>query len=254
MLLPVILAGGVGSRLWPLSRDLYPKQLLSLIGEQSLLQATVARALQIPTVHHLIVVCSQQYQFLVKEQMEALQETYSLTFDLILEPTGRNTAPALALAAFRAVELHHALLLALPADHLIGNSSAFAHQLQEIIPHIDNKLVTFGVKPDYPETGYGYIEVDDAKSHEKILAIKRFVEKPDRATAEAYCQQKTYYWNSGIFLYQPSSYLAELKTYAPDVLSVCEQAWTQKTHQSESIYLDPAIPSTMRLWKKRILL
>ncbi len=240
-LVPVILAGGVGSRLWPLSRDLYPKQLLSLIGEQSLLQATVARALQIETVSHIIVVCSQQYQFLVKEQLDALQEIYPVTFDLILEPMGRNTAPALALAALRALELNHSLLLALPADHLIGNSSSFAEQLQAIMPYIGDNLLTFGVKPDYPETGYGYIEVDDAQPSAKIFPIKRFVEKPDLVSAESYCQQKTYYWNSGIFLYQPASYLAELKTYAPDVLAVCEQVWTQKTHQAESIYLDASL-------------
>lgn len=239
--IPVILAGGVGSRLWPLSRDLYPKQLLSLIGEQSLLQATVARALQIPATNHVIVVCNQQYQFLVKEQLEALQAIHPITFDLILEPVGRNTAPALALASKRVMELDpNALLLALPADHLIGNAATFAEQLAQITPHTKNKLVTFGVKPSYPETGYGYIEADHTASTQVVYPIKRFVEKPNRETAEGYYASGNYYWNSGIFLYTPATYLAELKQYMPDVLDVCKQVWTQKASQAESIYLDPA--------------
>jgi mannose-1-phosphate guanylyltransferase/mannose-6-phosphate isomerase len=240
MILPVILAGGIGSRLWPLSRDLYPKQLLSLIGEQSLLQATVARALQIPDVSHVLVVCNVQYQFLVQEQLDALKARYPVTFDLILEPVGRNTAPALTLAAWRAVALKKQMLLALPADHLIGDAQLFAQQLQNIIPHIDHQLLTFGIKPDYPETGYGYIEVDDSASETNMFSIKAFVEKPDKPTAAKYCEQTNFYWNSGIFLYRPDSYLAEIKAHAADVFTACEHAWSKKTQVAESIYLDHA--------------
>jgi mannose-1-phosphate guanylyltransferase len=240
MLIPVILAGGVGSRLWPLSRDLYPKQLLSLIGEQSLLQATVTRVLQIPNVTHVIIVCNQQYQFLVQEQLEALQQTYNVTFDLILEPMGKNTAPALALAALRAAEFaaNDPFLLALPADHLIEDTAAFANQLQQILPKVGNKLLTFGIKPHYPETGYGYMEVSDLNPAGGISAIKRFIEKPDIARAETYCKQAGYYWNSGIFLYRTSSYLSELQRYSPDILACCQEVWAHNQQQSESIYLD----------------
>jgi len=245
MLIPVILAGGVGSRLWPLSRDLYPKQLLTLIGEQSLLQATVARVLNIPDVPHVIVVCNQQYQFLVEEQLDALRQLYpQVTFDLILEPIGKNTAPALALAALRTAEFPDALLLSLPADHLIEDPIAFAEQIQHILPLVDSTLVTFGIRPDYPETGYGYIEVDPGHEKDDVIPIIRFVEKPDLETAQTYCQQKNYYWNSGIFLYKGAVYLEELNLYAPEVLQICEQVWLQRRHQSNSIYLDADIYKT----------
>lgn len=221
MITPVIMAGGSGSRLWPLSRQLHPKQFLPLTGELSMLQETLKR---LTSLEHLapVVICNEEHRFLVAEQLRQLDIEES---HILLEPEGRNTAPAIALAALKVVEQDpEALLLVLAADHLIKDIPAFqksvehAHQLAE-----QGQLVTFGVVPTHAETGYGYIQ-RGAGQGDIGFRVKRFVEKPDRATAEDYLGTGDYYWNSGMFLFRASRYLEELEAFQPAMVAACRAA------------------------------
>lgn len=223
MVVPVIIAGGTGSRLWPLSRELYPKQFLQLDGEMTMLQATVNRLEQLDCAKPLVI-CNEDHRFLVAEQLRHLGK---LANNIILEPAGRNTAPAIALAALTALQTasdsEDPLLLALAADHVIRDESAFITSVQQAITHAeDGKLVTFGIVPTHPETGYGYIR----RGSELCggFTVAQFVEKPDVATAREYLACGEYYWNSGMFLFRASRYLAELKAFRPDIHSACVQA------------------------------
>lgn len=236
MLTPVILAGGVGSRLWPLSRDLYPKQLLSITGGKSLLQTTLLRALQIPDADRIVIVCSQPYQFLIEEQLDDLKTPFYLPIELILEPVAKSTAPALALAALHVKNHPGSLMLALPADNLLDDATVLFQKIEKVKHSVQQSLLTFGVKPTYPETGFGYIEVDDSGS--EVVPINNFVEKPELATAEFFCQQHNYYWNSGIFLFDPEIYLSELRRYAADIFTACERAWSGKTIRGKGILVN----------------
>lgn len=241
MLLPVILSGGAGSRLWPLSRELYPKQLLALCGEQTMLQQTVARLDGLADVAPPLVVCNEEHRFMVAEQLRALGCGWS---GLILEPVGRNTAPAVAVAALQATAGGaDPLLLVLPADHLIADTDSFRAVVEQALPVAEaGHLVTFGIVPDAPETGYGYIRAgkplacgqgtprptphaSGPTNASTAYAVEAFVEKPDRATAEGYLAAGGYYWNSGMFLFRASSYLAELERHDPDMLAACRAAW-----------------------------
>ncbi|MFM5066341.1 mannose-1-phosphate guanylyltransferase/mannose-6-phosphate isomerase [Aeromonas caviae] len=222
-LLPLIMAGGSGSRLWPLSRELYPKQFLNLDGKFTMLQTTVQRLKGLPCLPPLVI-CNEEHRFLVAEQ---LREINQLANNIILEPAGRNTAPAIALAALTAQqtasEIEDPLLLVLAADHVIRDETAFIASVQQAIPHAEaGKLVTFGIVPTHAETGYGYIrrgaELNEA------FAVAQFVEKPDMATANEYLASGEYYWNSGMFLFRASRFLAELKTFRPDIHAACVQA------------------------------
>ncbi len=220
--LPVILAGGSGSRLWPLSRENYPKQLLPLIGHHSMLQESILRTQNIPNVLPPVIVCNKNYRFIIAEQMLELGIENPI---LLLEPVGRNTAPAIALVAHLTQQLYpdnQPVLLILPADHLINEVHIFADAVSKALT-LANKsaLVTFGIKPDYPETGYGYINSGE-KISESFYKIAKFVEKPDQKTAEQYCQTGEYYWNSGMFLFSAASYLAELNLYRPDIANACQ--------------------------------
>ncbi|HEX2494584.1 MAG TPA: mannose-1-phosphate guanylyltransferase/mannose-6-phosphate isomerase, partial [Steroidobacter sp.] len=230
MLIPVILSGGSGTRLWPLSRELYPKQLLPLVGKGTMLQETLARVADIESVAAPIIVCNESHRFLVAEQM--LQKKIKPKA-IILEPVGRNTAPAAAIAAMAAMADSSSggkapldpLLLILPADHVIRDVEAFrsaVHVGQKAAE--EGKLVTFGVVPTKPETGYGYIR--RAESAGAVYPIARFVEKPDLATARQYVESKEYYWNSGMFLFRASTLLDELRSLAPDIYNACTQAFT----------------------------
>ncbi|HWI41510.1 MAG TPA: sugar phosphate nucleotidyltransferase, partial [Verrucomicrobiae bacterium] len=212
MITPVILAGGTGTRLWPLSRELYPKQLLSLVTENSMLQETVRRVTARGDFAAPILVCNDEHRFIVAEQLrrEGVEPQ-----SIILEPVGRNTAPAVAIAALEALQAgDDPLLLVLPADHLIADVAAFhAGVAQGAAGAAQGMMVTFGIVPASPETGYGYIKAAGGGSG--VLPVETFVEKPDLATAERYVASGEFYWNSGMFMFHARSFLAELERHAP---------------------------------------
>lgn len=224
MLLPIIMAGGIGSRLWPMSRELYPKQFLTLHGKQSMLQETLTRLEGLDTRDPLVI-CNEEHRFLVAEQ---LRQIHRLAGNIILEPVGRNTAPAIALAALSAVAAgDDPILLVLAADHVFDNIDAFHQAVNRALPFADDgRLVTFGIVPSGPETGYGYIQRGAMAEGGlgKAFNVGRFVEKPDRATAEGYVASGEYYWNSGMFMFRANQYLAELGKFRPDILAACKKA------------------------------
>ncbi|WP_297791953.1 mannose-1-phosphate guanylyltransferase/mannose-6-phosphate isomerase [uncultured Marinobacter sp.] len=222
MICPVVMAGGTGSRLWPLSRQLNPKQFLALTDEnQTMLQATVSRLDGI-TVANPVLICNEEHRFLAAEQMRAIGREQSR---IILEPVGRNTAPAIALAAMVLQEAgDDPLMLVLAADHLIEDVAAFHQSIEQAIPLAEEgKLVTFGIVPVKAETGYGYIQ-QGAGLAGGGAAVKAFVEKPDEETARQYLASGDYLWNSGMFLFRASRYLDELKAHRPDIYEACKAA------------------------------
>ncbi len=216
---PVILAGGTGSRLWPLSRELYPKQVISLTGDLSLLQTTVQRIAKIDNVKAPIIVVGEEHRFMTKSQIEELGLYDS--FQILLEPVGKNTAPAICGAAQFIAEQGNEddVMLVLPADHLIMKTDVFvdAVMVAEKLA-LGGSLVTFGITPSHPETGYGYIKKGQG------VSVEKFVEKPDRATAEAYLAEGGYFWNSGMFAFTPKTLLGEMKQYAVDVVECMSRA------------------------------
>jgi len=217
MLFPVIMAGGSGSRLWPLSRQLNPKQFLPLAdAELSMLQATIKRLEGLDTALPRLI-CNEQHRFLAAEQLRQLGMEQA---SILLEPVGRNTAPAIALAALQAsVEENDPILLVLAADHLIQDVPAFHDSIRTALPLATaGKLVTFGIVPTHPETGYGYIE-RAAPTGNGGFAVSRFVEKPDLATAQEYLFSGRYFWNSGMFMFRASRYLEELGRFQPEILA-----------------------------------
>ncbi|MGF6476551.1 mannose-1-phosphate guanylyltransferase [Pantoea dispersa] len=224
MILPVIMAGGTGSRLWPLSRELYPKQFLRLYGEHSMLQETITR-LKGLNVSEPLVICNEQHRFLVAEQLRNIGQ---LSKNIILEPVGRNTAPAITLAALNAItQGEDPLLLVLAADHVIGNQKAFHRAVQDAIPYAEQgMLVTFGIVAAEPETGYGYIQrgASLGSGNPPVFRVHRFVEKPDLPTALQYLESGEYYWNSGMFLFHASRFLEEMSQFRPDILAACKIA------------------------------
>jgi mannose-1-phosphate guanylyltransferase/mannose-6-phosphate isomerase len=221
-LIPVILCGGSGTRLWPLSREAYPKQFLRLLGRDSLLQQTMKRLTGIEQIGPAILVSNESSRFIVAEQ---LREIGIDNAHFLLEPQRRNTAPAIAAAALHALaDGADPLLLVLPSDHVIKNHDAFCtaiHFARQAAMHGD--LVTFGIKPTGPETGYGYIRAASSESG-AVQPVLEFVEKPNRATAEQYIASGNYYWNSGMFLFRASRYLEELTLYQPEIVEACRQA------------------------------
>jgi len=238
---PVILSGGAGTRLWPLSRELYPKQLLPLTGERTMLQETVRRLDGLdaggePSAQHRdvadpIIVCNTEHRFLVAEQVRALDKNSRA---IILEPVGRNTAPALTLAALSVASSgDDPLLLVMPADHVIQDIEGFHSAVNQGAELAEvGYLVTFGIVPTAPETGYGYVKVGDAlreneeggASHRPFL-VDAFVEKPDPATARQYLEAGDYLWNSGMFMMRASVWLGEIQRRRPDILEACSKAW-----------------------------
>lgn len=228
MLIPVILAGGSGTRLWPLSRKSYPKQFLKLFGEHTMLQQTLLRLQGVADLADPIVVCNEDHRFTVAEQLQEIGQKGSI----ILEPIARNTAPAIALAALRAKELdEEATLLVLPADHLITNEQAFHKAIAIAVESAkEGSLTTFGVVPTRAETGYGYINAEAAKSKgsEAGLKAERFVEKPDQQTAEKYLADGNYYWNSGMFVFTADNFLAQLIEHCPDCHAAVQHAFETK--------------------------
>ncbi|MDA8962883.1 mannose-1-phosphate guanylyltransferase/mannose-6-phosphate isomerase [Pseudomonadales bacterium] len=226
MLFPVILCGGSGSRLWPLSREAYPKQFLDLTQSgQSMLQMTLLRLQGLSDIAAPLAICNQEHRFLVAEQLHSIN---CAPTDILLEPVARNTAPAVALAALSALESDpDALLLVLPADHCMVDITAFQAGVDKAREAAEaGYLVTFGILPETAETGYGYIERGEAlASVAGTFGIQRFVEKPNKATAERYLADQNFTWNSGMFLFRADQFLAELKQHAPAIHSACEQAY-----------------------------
>lgn len=227
MIHPVILAGGTGSRLWPLSRQLNPKQFLRLTDDHlSMLQLTVARLDGLESADPLLI-CNEEHRFLAAEQMR--QSGYD-NARIILEPCGRNTAPAIALAALQLAKATNdsaqdPLMLVLAADHLIQDVPAFQNGIAKAVPLAQQgKLVTFGIVPGHAETGYGYIQRGPELA-EGSFRVNRFVEKPDQKTAEEYLSSGDYLWNSGMFMFGARRYLAELEKYRPDILAICQAAF-----------------------------
>lgn len=257
-MIPVVLSGGAGTRLWPLSRELYPKQLLPLAGERTMLQETVTRLAGLPGLGAPCVVCNEEHRFLVAEQ---LRQAGQAADAIILEPTGRNTAPAVAVAALQAsAGGADPLLLVLPADHVIRDAAALCAAVAAGIAVAEQgTLLTFGIVPTAPETGYGYIRagerLEGIKSPEcsvpgteekskdnssglSAFKVASFVEKPDLATAEGYLASGDYYWNSGMFLFRASTYLAELGKHSPEMLAACHRAWQGRSADLDFTRLD----------------
>jgi mannose-1-phosphate guanylyltransferase/mannose-6-phosphate isomerase len=231
--LPIILSGGSGTRLWPLSRESYPKQFLPLVGNQSMLQATWQRAAPV-AAHAPIVVANEEHRFVAAEQLQQIGVT---PHAILLEPKGRNTAPAIAVAALEASrDGADPLLLVLPSDHVIGDEAAFQAAVRLAAAAAEQgKLVTFGIKPTAPETGYGYIK---AAAGDGARAVERFVEKPDLATAQSYLASGGYYWNSGMFLFRASRYLEELRKFQPAIADACTTAWQAAKRDADFTRLD----------------
>ncbi|MEM7081332.1 MAG: mannose-1-phosphate guanylyltransferase/mannose-6-phosphate isomerase [Pseudomonadota bacterium] len=228
MIIPVVLSGGSGTRLWPLSRGLYPKQLLPLITEKTMLQDTVGRLDGVDNCGAPLVVCNESHRFLVAEQLRKIDCEPSA---IVLEPVGRNTAPAVAAAAMQLIvssddDAHENVMLVLPADHVIHNVKAFQEAVQVGYQQaMSGKLVTFGIVPDQPETGYGYIKKGPSAGN-TACEVDEFVEKPDGATAAEYLASGRYLWNSGMFMFRVNQYLEELEQFTPEMVAQCRRAVT----------------------------
>lgn len=234
---PVVLSGGSGTRLWPLSREHYPKQLLKLLGQHTLLQDTVSRVDGMADVAPPILICNEEHRFLIAEQLRQLNIAAA---EIILEPAGRNTAPALTLAALAlSRDNADALMLVMPADHVIRDVGDFQAAVQfGTALGRDGRLVTFGITPTAPETGYGYIR--QGPGHD----VQGFVEKPDAATARKYLASGEYCWNSGMFLMRASTWLAELERFQPEILQACRLAYERGRRDGDFYRVDaPAFES-----------
>lgn len=237
-LVPVVLSGGSGTRLWPLSRERYPKQLLSLVNNDTLLQATVRRldGLTGVQIQAPLIVCNEEYRFVIAEQLRVIGKECNI----LLEPAGRNTAPALTLAALAAIRnAADPVLLVMPSDHVIVDNSAFQACVRKGMGLAEEgAVITFGITPDAPETGYGYIQSGKAMAAEGTFRIARFVEKPDLATAQAYLDDGSYLWNSGIFMMRASVWLSAIEYCHPDILVACRAAWDQGSVDGDFLRVD----------------
>jgi len=243
-LVPVILSGGAGTRLWPLSRELLPKQLLALTGERTMLQETAARFAGISGAAGPIVVCNEVHRFLVAEQLREMQVVPTA---ILLEPEGRNTAPAIALAAQAALKAlgEDSLLLVLPADHTLSDLAAFQAAIKLAVGAGEaGQLVAFGIVARTPETGYGYIRRGEGPGLVKPIA--RFVEKPDLARALEFVASGEYFWNSGMFLFGARRFLDELARFAPDIADVCARASAAAVRDTDFTRVDGAVFATCR--------
>ena len=247
---PVILCGGSGTRLWPLSRTGFPKQFLCLTGKESLFQQAALRLANLGSadikVASPIIVTGEDHRFLASEQLREIGVELGCA---LLEPVGRNTAPALTFAAFAAMEGGaDPVLVVTPADQTVVKADAFSAAMQQAVAEAANgTIVILGVTPDKPETGYGYIQINQAETNASVSAVRRFVEKPDAATAQAYLNEGGYYWNAGMFVLKASVWLKALEQFRPDILQATQAAWDKRS--ADSAFVRPgkaeftAIPS-----------
>jgi mannose-1-phosphate guanylyltransferase/mannose-6-phosphate isomerase len=243
-LVPVILSGGSGTRLWPLSRELLPKQLLALTGERTMLQETATRLAGFNNAIGPLVVCNEAHRFLVAEQLREMQLEPTA---ILLEPVGRNTAPAIALAAQAALAAfgEDVLLLVLPADHTLGDLPTFQAAIRLAVTAGEaGKLVAFGIVARSPETGYGYIR--RASGSDAVRPIAQFVEKPDLERAREFIASGDYFWNSGMFLFGARRFLAELARFAPDIAEICARASATARRDTDFTRIDETIFSACR--------
>ncbi len=238
---PVILSGGSGTRLWPLSRSLNPKQFLNFFDSKSLFATTLARVSNDKLFHGAIVVCNEEHRFLAAEE---LRKNAINTKSIILEPVARNTAPAIAVAAFdllhNITKLDEDLMLVMPSDHIIEDKEQFIEHIKDGVELAKNGyLVTFGIVPNTAETGYGYIEQDDTiKGFSNGFAVKRFIEKPNKEVAEKFVKKGNFLWNSGIFLFKASVYLDNLEKLQNNIFSSCKKSYQKSSTNFGFIYLD----------------
>lgn len=242
VLQPVILSGGSGTRLWPLSREKYPKQLLTISGDETMLQATVSRIRHfsgsVPIAEQFIVVCNEEYRFITAEQLKEIDLPTPI---LMLEPFGRNTAPALTLAALASVNLDptDSLLLVMPADHIVADVPAFHRAIQcGIQSAIDGAVVVFGTQPDRAETGYGYIQTGDTISNTNCRQLRNFFEKPDLQTATQYLKEGNFLWNSGIFLVRASVWLRAIAYFDEMIFEQCQRSFDEACIDQDFIRID----------------
>ncbi|HAU68139.1 MAG TPA: mannose-1-phosphate guanylyltransferase/mannose-6-phosphate isomerase [Gammaproteobacteria bacterium] len=233
-MVPVILSGGSGTRLWPYSRSAYPKQFLPLVSERTMLQETVLRFNESDTP---IVVCNEEHRFMVAEQLRSIDVQAN---SIILEPVGRNTAPAIALAALRVLQKEDQLLIVLPADHIIPDLDAFLAAVSTAeSAAMQGDLVTFGVVPTYAETGYGYLKAGDARvGSSEVFSVDQFLEKPNVKNASKYIECGDYFWNSGMFLFKASRYIEELQKHAPEMVAACRAALELATDDLDFVRVD----------------
>lgn len=239
-LVPVVLSGGSGTRLWPLSRKLYPKQFIPLKGDKSLFQTTVERIQNLENMGKTLVICNEEHRFMAAEQLRLSGLEHSV---IILEPVGRNTAPAITIAAIHALDQDpNAQLLVLPADHIVKDLPRFQRAVSGAGSAAKDRLVTFGVVPDRVETGFGYIKFnqsDPLESDEgRMYDVEKFVEKPDFETARAYLESGDYLWNSGMFLFSAGVYMDEIKRLHADIFEACHEAYANGRQDLDFIHLD----------------
>ncbi len=242
MLIPVILSGGAGTRLWPVSREAHPKPFIVLRDGQSLMQKTLLRAAALKP-DSILTITNRDYFFITRDAYAEVELASSIALDYLLEPVGRNTAPAIAAGAMRLREQFGdaATMLVLPSDHLISDVAGFTAAVRAARDLADQGyLVTFGITPSAPETGFGYIEADQARTlGSSGLAVRRFVEKPSRAKAEEYLASGRYYWNSGMFCFRVGEFLSELARCAPEVSDAVNVAWQATPRNQVPVAVDP---------------
>ena len=246
MLIPLILSGGSGTRLWPVSREAYPKPFIKLPDGQSLLQKTLGRLAPLGELAEVITVTNREHLFATRDEYARMDGPRQHFF--VLEPVARNTAPAVAVGALAALARHGAdvTLLVLPADNLVPDAEAFSHSVQQAVAlAAQGNLVTFGIRPAYPETGFGYIERGDAIKGSEGCRVARFTEKPDAETARAMMESGRFYWNSGMFCFRADVFLEELAALAPEIDRGARQCWEAITAQDDHVHLSQEVFGTI---------